>query len=30
MINMYTKCEVYSLSRFRDMLGETKDLKWVT
>jgi len=30
MINMHTKFEVSSLSRSRDILGVTKNLKWVT
>ena len=29
MINMHTKFEVSSLSRSRDILGGTKNLKWV-
>jgi len=30
MINMYTKFEVSGLSHSRDILGGTKNLKWVT
>jgi len=30
MINMHTKFEVSSFSRSRDILGGTKNLKWVT
>ena len=30
MINMHTKFEVYSLSRSRDILQGTKNLKWIT
>jgi len=30
MINVYTKLEVISLSHSRDILGGTKNLKWVT
>jgi len=30
MINMHTKFEVSSLGRSRDILGKTKNLKWVT